>query len=274
MNRTHRNNHTRDAAPAYRPACRPARRVYSSHASATAPLGTKVHRKRRSRFNRARNVLVAIVAIAGLLHISGLANRLVVLIEPNAAATFLQFDEDEGTWSLVLVNASNPLPDGFSVETADVGGGHSVDKRIADSLNAMLEDCRRAGYHPFIRSSFRTRDEQQQILNERVELYREAGYSGEDALSAALQWVALPGTSEHELGLAVDINDEEDDEGMYTWLASNAHQYGFILRYPLDKVDVTGISNEPWHYRYVGKQAAGEIYQTGEALEEYLARSK
>lgn len=190
------------------------------------------------------------------------------------AATFLQFDEDEGTWSLVLVNASNPLPDGFSVETADVGGGHSVDKRIADSLNAMLEDCRRAGYHPFIRSSFRTRDEQQQILNERVELYREAGYSGEDALSAALQWVALPGTSEHELGLAVDINDEEDDEGMYTWLASNAHQYGFILRYPLDKVDVTGISNEPWHYRYVGKQTAGEIYQTGEALEEYLARSK
>lgn len=273
MNRTHRNNHTRDAAPAYRPACRPARRAYSSHASATAPIGARVRRKRHSRFNRARNVLVAIVAIAGLLHISGLANRLVVLIEPNAAATFLQFDEDEGTWSLVLVNASNPLPDGFSVETADVGGGHSVDKRIADSLNAMLEDCRRAGYHPFIRSSFRTRDEQQQILNERVELYREAGYSGEDALSAALQWVAPPGTSEHELGLAVDINDEEDDEGMYTWLASNAHQYGFILRYPLDKVDVTGISNEPWHYRYVGKQAAGEIYQTGEALEEYLART-
>lgn len=274
MNRTHRNNHTRDAAPAYRPACRPARRAYSSHASATAPIGARVRRKRHSRFNRARNVLVAIAAIAGLLLVSGLANRLVGLIEPNAAATFLQFDEDEGTWSLVLVNASNPLPDGFSVETADVGGGHSVDKRIADSLNAMLEDCKRAGYHPFIRSSFRTRDEQQQILNERVELYREAGYSEEDALSAALQWVALPGTSEHELGLAVDINDEEDDEGMHTWLASNAHQYGFILRYPLDKVDVTGISNEPWHYRYVGKQAADEIYQTGEALEEYLARTR
>lgn len=270
MNRTHHNNHTRDAAPA----CRPARRAYSSHASATAPIGARVRRKRHSRFNRARNVLVAIAAIAGLLLVSGLANRLVGLIEPNAAATFLQFDEDEGTWSLVLVNASNPLPDGFSVETADVGGGHSVDKRIADSLNAMLEDCKRAGYHPFIRSSFRTRDEQQQILNERVELYREAGYSEEDALSAALQWVALPGTSEHELGLAVDINDEEDDEGMHTWLASNAHQYGFILRYPLDKVDVTGISNEPWHYRYVGKQAADEIYQTGEALEEYLARTR
>lgn len=145
MNRTHRNNHTRDAAPAYRPACRPARRAYSSHASATAPIGARVRRKRHSRFNRARNVLVAIAAIAGLLLVSGLANRLVVLIEPNAAATFLQFDEDEGTWSLELVNASNPLPNGFSVETADVGGGHSVDKRIADSLNAMLEDCKRAG---------------------------------------------------------------------------------------------------------------------------------
>ncbi len=139
-----------------------------------------------------------------------------------------------------------PFADGFSVETADVGDGHSVDKRIADSLNAMLEDCKRAGYHPFIRSSFRTRDEQQQILNERVALYRETGYSEDEALAAALQWVAPPGTSEHELGLAVGINDEEDDEGMYAWLASNAHQYGFILRYPLDKVDVTGISNEPW----------------------------
>lgn len=126
----------------------------------------------------------------------------------------------------------------------------------------------------FIRSSFRTRDEQQQILNERVALYREAGYSEEEALAAALQWVAPPGTSEHELGLAVGINDEEDDEGMYAWLASNAHQYGFILRYPLDKVDVTGISNEPWHYRYVGKRTAGEIYQTGETLEEYLARTR
>lgn len=201
------NKRTRYAAPTYRPACRPARRAYSSHTSATAPLGTRMRRKRHSRFNRARNVLVAIVAIAGLLLVSGLTNRLVGLIEPNAAATFLQFDEDEGTWSLVLVNASNPLPDGFSVDTADVGGGHSVDKRT-------------------------------------------------------------------RAGAAVDINDEEDDEGMYAWLASNAHQYGFILRYPLDKVDVTGISNEPRHYRYVGKRTAGEIFQTGETLEEYLARTR
>lgn len=214
------------------------------------------------------------MAIAALLTVSGLANRLIGLIEPNAAATFLRFAEDEESWSLILVHASNPLPDGFSVETADVGDGHSVDKRIADSLNAILEVCKRAGYHPFIRSSFRTRDEQQQILNERVTLYREAGYSEEEALAAALQWVAPPGTSEHELGFAVDINDEEDDEGMYAWLASNAHQYGFILRYPLDKVDVTGISNEPWHYRYVGKRTDDEIFQTGETLGGYLARTR
>lgn len=184
MNRTHSNDRTRYAtAPAYRPA----RGAYSSHASATDSLGAKVRRKRHARFKRAKNVLVAIVAIAVLLTVSGLTNRLVGLIEPNAAATFLQFDKDESTWSLVLVNASNPLPTDFSVETAEVGNGHSVDKRIADSLNAMLEDCRRAGFHPHIRSSFRTRDEQQQILNERAELYREAGYSEEEALSAALQ---------------------------------------------------------------------------------------
>ena len=142
-------------------------------------LGPRCVAKRSSRFKRAKSVLVAIVAIAALLTVSGLANRLIGLIEPNAAATFLRFDEDEESWSLILVHASNPLPDGFSVETADVGDGHSVDKRIADSLNAMLEDCKRAGYHPLIRSSFRTRDEQQQILNERVALYREAGHSEE-----------------------------------------------------------------------------------------------
>ena len=85
--------------------------------------------------------------------------------------------------------------------------------------------------------------------------------------------MALPGTSEHELGLAVDINaDNVNSTGqeVYDWLLQNAWRYGFIQRYPADKTDITGISNEPWHYRYVGLEAAEEITQQGICLEEYL----
>ena len=85
-------------------------------------------------------------------------------------------------------------------------------------------------------------------------------------------YVAIPGTSEHELGLAVDINEAggADPWGLYNWLAAHAHEYGFILRYPQGKESITGIDYEPWHFRYVGKEAAAEIYSRQVTLEEYL----
>ena len=85
--------------------------------------------------------------------------------------------------------------------------------------------------------------------------------------------MAVPGTSEHQLGLAVDINanpDNSTDEEVYAWLAENAWQFGFILRYPQDKTQITGIQYEPWHYRYVGREAAAHIHTSGQCLEEYL----
>ena len=88
----------------------------------------------------------------------------------------------------------------------------------------------------------------------------------------AEKWVAIPGTSEHQLGIAVDINPDYEKSGkeVYAWLAENAHEYGFINRYPEDKVHITGIMNEPWHYRYVGENAAKEMYEQRICLEEYL----
>lgn len=236
---------------------------------------TRVYGTRRRRKRAAVKRLMqgaALLAVGALLigPFSTVLHRLVGIIVPNAASTMLQFEEDEKRWSLTLVNAANPLPEDFQVSTTTIDGEHRVDARIADQLNALLDDCRRAGYNPRIRSSFRTREEQQQILDDRIMEYKSDGYSDEDALAAALQWVALPGTSEHELGLAVDINDEQYDERMYSWLAENAHRYGFILRYPPDKEAITGISNEPWHFRYVGIEAATEMYGTGEVLEDYL----
>ena len=131
-----------------------------------------------------------------------------------------------------------------------------------------------AGIPLFVREGYRTKTNQQQIFNNRVQSLREEGYSRTDARKEVLEWVAVPGTSEHELGIAVDINYYAavvSDTEAYGWLAENAHRYGFILRYPPDKTYITGIQNEPWHYRYVGKKAAQEIYENGYCLEEYLA---
>lgn len=96
-------------------------------------------------------------------------------------------------------------------------------------------------------------------MEDKIAAFQEKGYSNQKAKEEAAKWVAAPGTSEHELGLAVDINAESSistDKEVYEWLADNAYQYGFILRYPSNKVYITGVGYEPWHYRYVGKKAA------------------
>ncbi len=89
----------------------------------------------------------------------------------------------------------------------------------------------------------------------------------------AEKWLAIPGTSEHQLGIAVDINADKEkssNEEVYEWLAENAYKYGFILRYPQSKEDITGTAYEPWHYRYVGEEAAEEIFNRQICLEEYF----
>ena len=110
-------------------------------------------------------------------------------------------------------------------------------------------------------------------MNEKIEAYENEGKSKSEAKKLAEQWVAIPGTSEHQLGIAVDINadtSKSSRDDVYKWLEENAHRYGFIKRYPSNKTDITGVINEPWHYRYVGKEAASAIYSQGICLEEYI----
>ncbi len=178
--------------------------------------------------------------------------------------------QDSEPWNLVLVNDSHPLPQSFSIDTTEMPGGERVDTRIAEPLSELFDACKEAGYSPFVRSGFRTRAEQEAILESRIKDYEAEGMDAKDARQAALDWVAEPGTSEHELGLAVDINDKNNDQNMYDWLAEHAHEYGFIQRYPSEKSSVTGISHEPWHYRYVGVEAATAMWKQGITLEEYL----
>ena len=176
-------------------------------------------------------------------------------------------------WNLIIVNRWNELPEDYSVELTELSNGQKVDSRIYPYLQEMFDAAREEGVYPVVREGYRTAEEQQEILEDRIQTYINQGYSRSRAERTAKEWVALPGTSEHQLGIAVDINADKSmcsNEEVYAWLAENAYKYGFILRYPLGKQEITGTSYEPWHYRYVGEEAALEIYEQGICLEEYF----
>lgn len=182
-------------------------------------------------------------------------------------------EQEQEEWLLQLVNKQNPIHGDNDIELTELSNGERVDSRIYPQLQKMFDDMRADGVYPIVASGYRTQKEQQQIYDKKMAEYTKKGYSKEKAKKETEKWVAVPGTSEHQLGLGVDINaDGVHSYGyeVYNWLAENAHLYGFIHRYPEDKVKITGISNEPWHYRYVGVKAAGEIYKQGVCLEEYL----
>lgn len=180
--------------------------------------------------------------------------------------------------NLILVNPWNSLPEDYEVRLAKAENGHFVDERCADALAKMLEDCRAEGLSPYICSSYRTMEYQQKLFDDNIRQLMALGYSEEEATTETASCIATPGTSEHQLGLAVDIVDvnyqtldeAQEDTEVQKWLMDNSWRYGFILRYPTDKSDVTGIIYEPWHYRYVGEAAAKEIYDQEVCLEEYL----
>ena len=184
-------------------------------------------------------------------------------------------------WALMLVNWEHPLPDGFSVpEFTQLRNGHAVDSRAYPALQAMMDDARAAGLQPLICSSYRTWDTQERLFEQEVQNWMDRGYIRDEAMDRAAMWVARPGTSEHQTGLAVDIVDmsyqildeRQESTPAQKWLMAHCAEYGFILRYPTDKSALTGIGYEPWHYRYVGTEAAKEIMENELCLEEYLPR--
>lgn len=181
-------------------------------------------------------------------------------------------------WNLVLVNPWTPLPEDYTFELSTVSGKYQVDSRCADALKQMLADCKAAGYTPYICSAYRTWEDQTYLFEKKVNSYISKGYGEEEARRKAATETAVPGTSEHQLGLAADIlctsrpwlDEGQADTETQKWLMANCHNYGFILRYPKGTTDITGIIYEPWHYRYVGVDIATEIMSRGITLEEYL----
>lgn len=191
-------------------------------------------------------------------------------------------ESEKDQWYLKLVNAKNPMtqedvPE-VATETID-SNGYQVDARIMDDLEEMFAAAQAAGRNPVICSAFRSWDTQEYLYQNKIQrVMTEEGLTEEEAAVEAGTVVAVPGTSEHQIGLALDIVSSQymnlDEKQMETedqqWLMENSWKYGFILRYPLNKSDITGIIFEPWHYRYVGREAAKEIYEQDITLEEYL----
>ena len=149
-------------------------------------------------------------------------------------------------WYLIVVNRWNEIPEDYRVELTELSNGQKVDSRIYTYLQEMFDAARKDGIYPVVWEGYRTYEEQQKILDDKIKAYINEGYSQSRAERTAKEWVALPGTSEHQLGIAVDINADKSkssNDEVYTWLAANAHNYGFILRYPQGKQEITGTSD-------------------------------
>ena len=250
----------------------------------------KRRRRKRRPFQIFIPVLFALVTIAGILFLlfsrgnpreSIIVNptdsqaSLVVrgdMPEENAGSNTPQPSNTDNDWNLTLVNKWNPLPEKYELALVEVPGGEKVDERIYEPLMEMLEAAKEGNWDqlPMVVSGYRTQEKQQQLYDEKIAEYKRQGYSDTEAVEQAEQWVAVPGCSEHQLGIAVDINGATYD--LYFWLQENSYKYGFIFRYPAGKTDITGTAEEVWHYRYVGVEAATEMYEQGLCLEEYLEK--
>lgn len=185
-------------------------------------------------------------------------------------------------WNLLLVNDWNKLPDGYDQAVTFVAGGRrnqKVDARILESLNAMLQAG--SAYGIDVQSGYRSSDHQATLYWRQVNNYLSWGYDEIAAQQQAGAIVKRPGHSEHNCGLAVDLGGsgnfklETDFENTaaFRWLIENCAEYGFILRFPKGKENITGVIYEPWHYRYVGVEAAKYIMENGLCLEEYLEQT-
>lgn len=148
------------------------------------------------------------------------------------------------------------------------------------ALEAMMLDARTAGVSDlYVTSAYRSYQYQQGLFESYVNKEMGNGLSRDEAEEKVLEYSAKAGTSEHQTGLCVDfttasiggeVEEIFETTAAYDWLSENSWKYGFILRYPKDKVDTTGYSYEPWHYRFVGLEAAAKVHQTGLCFEEYL----
>ena len=189
-----------------------------------------------------------------------------------------EFAQEKQEWYLLLANVDNPLPQDFTVETEVVQNCFEMDARVAQTMRDMIDAAAKDGVDLLVCSAYRSIEKQQTLFDEQVQIYLNQGKSQQEAYDLTASAIAIPGTSEHHTGLAADIvtpthqtlDPEFADTEAGQWLQEHAWEYGFVLRYPEDKQDVTKIIYESWHYRFVGKTHAKLMKESGLCLEEYL----
>lgn len=189
-----------------------------------------------------------------------------------------EIDSKTSDWNLILVNKKNNVPEDYNVNLSEIEYGYLVDSRIEQDLRNMLSDARKQGLNPMICSAYRTQKKQEELYKAKTNEYIWDGYDEEKAKDLASYWVAIPGTGEHQTGLAVDIvshdyqilDERQEQTEVQQWLIENSYKYGFVLRYPTEKKDLTMINYEPWHYRYVGKENAKFMREKNWCLEEFI----
>lgn len=187
--------------------------------------------------------------------------------------TFIEDASTNHGWNLMLVNHTNRIPDNYKVILTKLDNGKEVDSRIVPELSQMFRTARKDDIYMQVNEGYRSSYSQQKILDNRTNYYKSKGLCTLLARRYALNYVSVPGTSEHQLGLAVDIvgdNRYTTNQSAYRWLERNAYKYGFVKRYPKSKTSITHIKHEPWHYRYVGKKAALKMHQKNLCLEDYV----
>ena len=187
----------------------------------------------------------------------------------------------KGIWVL-LVNPWHPLPEDYQVELVEIEDGWMVSAQVLEQLTAMFEDMREQGLYPYFSSTYRNETDQAAIWRNYVKRYMDAGYDEAQANAMTASYVAVPGTSEHHTGLAMDIVGYDyhysgrpgSTMAVQAWLAEHCWEYGFILRYTAEKSSITGFAPETWHFRYVGTEVSMDMKDSGLCLEEYLGADK
>ena len=184
---------------------------------------------------------------------------------------------------MVLVNHTSRMPDDYTFTTKECGSATAVNKTLqteaADAFLAMQAAAAKDGVTLWMQSGYRSVEYQTRLYENKTQQFRDKGLSETEARSQAATIVNPPGYSEHNCGLAADLNCPEhtdltegfEDTDAFRWLCSHAVEYGFILRYPKDAEAVTEITYEPWHWRYVGPENAALIDQSGLCLEDAIA---
>lgn len=229
---------------------------------------------------------ISLFSLAGIQSDSLNAEKIAHADEPTITSEPAYKDKEQKVFqiykknrnTLILVNASNPLNESYLADLRAICKGRLYASReLYDPLVEMLKAANKKGHQYWIASAYRSRDKQQKLVDEDVQKAMQKGLSYEDALRETYQETMPAGHSEHETGLALDIlcsgnnnmDASQEKEAGNIWLQNNCYRYGFVLRYPKGKEAITGIHYEPWHFRYVGKEAAAYMKKHDLTLEEF-----